>query len=927
MTSQVKLAPEREAALRESVSLDGLWQFRFEEGPSRPIVVPAAWQAQIPDLVHSTGRATYVRSFDLPAAWQDREIVLKFGAVSYYCEVLLNGAPVGANEGGYLPFAIALPKDRLAARNTIEVRVTLPSGDRDAFPEFPFAEIPHGKQSWYGPLGGIWQSVALEARDPRHVTHVAIAADPKSGTVSVNLEASRAAKGSTAVLSVRDPDGAGVTTGDATIGAETTATLTVQDPALWSLDAPNLYELEVAVQADGKTVDAVTETFGFRTVETRDGAILLNGEPVYMRGALDQDYYPEGICTPPSLEFLEDQARKAKAMGLNTLRCHIKVPDPRYYEVADRFGLLVWTEIPNAAVVTEKAAQRLRDTMAGILRRDGNHPSIIAWTIVNEDWGTRLLENADHRAWLKDMFDWLKKADPTRLVVDNSACFPNFHLKTDINDYHYYRSVPERRGEWDAITEQFAAGADWTFSPHGDAERRGDEPLIVSEFGVWGLPHPDKVRGARGEEPFWFESGGNWGAGAAYPHGIENRVTALGLDAVFGGFDAFIEAVQWYQFANLKYEIEVMRSHAAISGYVITELTDVHWEANGLMDIARNPRVFADAFAAINADTVILPRVERYAGYSGETLDVALGVATGGKTIPQGARLSWSGDATGACDVPATGAMQHADLGTQGLVLPEIGENRTGRIDFVLEANGTVLAENSLEFGLYARRDTTSLPKIACADAGLAEFAKGLGYTVTDTANAAFTLAHALDTGDIEAMRAGARYLVLADGSVATNGNLRTDVPEGEKPYRAAEFAGHPLGVGTEQSLPGIGLVERDGTMWRGDWIANFGWIARTGAFAKLPGGPLMDLSFSGVVPHHVMTGMREWEYAGGVIGGVVIGWVQRPAATIFRRNVGEGGVLATTFRLKEEAPGADPVAAAMFDALATTAAGLPGTD
>lgn len=105
-----------------------------------------------------------------------------------------------------------------------------------------------------------------------------------------------------------------------------------------------------------------------------------------MRGALDQDYYPEGIYTPPSLEFLEDQARKSKELGLNLLRCHIKVPDPRYYDVADRFGLLVWTEIPNIQTFTEKSAKRLLDTMEGILRRDGNHPSIVIWTIINEDW-------------------------------------------------------------------------------------------------------------------------------------------------------------------------------------------------------------------------------------------------------------------------------------------------------------------------------------------------------------------------------------------------------------------------------------------------------------------------------------------------------------------------------------------------------------
>ena len=68
------------------------------------------------------------------------------------------------------------------------------------------------------------------------------------------------------------------------------------------------------------------------------------------------------------------------------------------------------------------------------------------------------------RKWLGDMVDWLRQADPTRLVVDNSPCAPNYHVKTDINDYHYYRSLPERRDEWDALTDAFADRPDWAFT-------------------------------------------------------------------------------------------------------------------------------------------------------------------------------------------------------------------------------------------------------------------------------------------------------------------------------------------------------------------------------------------------------------------------------------------------------------------------------
>ena len=148
------------------------------------------------------------------------------------------------------------------------------------------------------------------------------------------------------------------------------------------------------------------------------------------------------------------------------------------------------------------------------------------------------------------------------------------------------------------------------------------------------------VLNADGSEPWWMETGPGWGDGAAYPHGIQNRFAVYQLDSVFGSFDQFINEVQWYQFANLKYEIETMRARASIMGYVITELTDVHWEANGLMDMNRNPRMFHERFAEVNADIVIVPKIKRYAGVSGETFRFDVSISSGGKEIPDRSRAA-----------------------------------------------------------------------------------------------------------------------------------------------------------------------------------------------------------------------------------------------------------------------------------------------
>ena len=116
--------------------------------------------------------------------------------------------------------------------------------------------------------------------------------------------------------------------------------------------------------------------------------------------------------------------------------------------------------------------------------------------------------------------------------------------------------------------------------------------------------------------------------------------------------------------------------------------------------------------------------------------------------------------------------------------------------------------------------------------------------------------------------------------------------------------------------FPGLAVVDRQGTMWRGDWISSFGWLRRNGAFATIPGGPIHDLAFDRVVPHRLLTGFQPWEYETRVHAGVIVGWVHKPAVTIGERRFGEGRLTATTFRLCEEAPGADPLATTLLDAL-----------
>src|SRR4029453_16928412 len=178
--------------------------------------------------------------------------------------------------------------------------------------------------------------------------------------------------------------------------AQFQVTLPIPAPQLWDIGVPNLYRIEVSLDDQGRTTndeeaqadispllagDSLGTTFGMRTIATSpSGQLLLNGRSIYLRGALDQDYYPDLVYTPFSDSQLDAQCAQAQHMGLNCLRTHIKITDPRYYAAADRAGLLIWTELPNWQNLTTAAKKRARTTLAGMVERDWNHPSIVIWT-------------------------------------------------------------------------------------------------------------------------------------------------------------------------------------------------------------------------------------------------------------------------------------------------------------------------------------------------------------------------------------------------------------------------------------------------------------------------------------------------------------------------------------------------------------------
>lgn len=966
---------------RVRISLDGTWEFAPDPTNQyqpdrlpdmRPIRVPGGWETEFPADASAYGRGWYRKTIVIPPEWEGRALFLRFGAVNYHCWVWVNGVPVGEHEGGYTPFHFRVdPHMRSGGENTIVVKVVHPAHAIPRFPDFVFedtaaalqemfgyaiSEIPIGKQNWYGSVSGIWQSVSLEAVNPVFFTGALVTPDVAGRAARVRIglnEPPADGGGLTLTYQIVGADGQPVGARGATplseaVGENRTPERPLPAPAvevpleslrLWDLHDPHLYRLTVALEQDGQELERAEVQFGMRQVESRENRIFLNGRPIYVIGALDQDFYPETGYTPPSDEFLEDQIRKAKHMGLNMLRCHIKVPDPRYLDAADRNGILVWEELPNWTRLTEMAAARGRDTLTRMIERDYNHPSVIIWTIINESWGADLVGREKDREWLKEMYHYTRQIDPTRLVVDNSPCNTphgrNFHLRTDIEDFHIYFAMPDHYQKWADWVQEFAHHPSWTFSYHGDAERTGQEPLMVSEFGNWGLPTLKDLLTEYGEEPSWFRTGSE----ETQPRGVQRRFDRYHLDEIFGSYDQFAVLTQWHQYSALKYQIEEMRKYPSIIGYVITEFTDLHWEVNGLLNIWRRPKVFYNHLASFQAQDVIFAAWQRLNYWEGDLCNVDVIVSHFADVDLAEYRVEWNISDLGVAGTIEPVAVDRNDarkVGTVSFVVPPLSNSLRSRLHLRLkDPSGRIVARNQQVLSFFPSALFRPIKPRTPLWLHDPQALWNLGTKLTEAGYHTVTEADGpLPPGEADGGTPPGGPL---PGEGAARFAVVTQIDEDVARFIAAGGSALLLVHSAEAISPGVPERERikirdrqarieqktwEKNPWEGDWVTNYNWLKHGALFEGIPRaiespleGELMDFQYYKVSPDHVLCGWSADRDFEDLHSGMVVGWVHSPAALIAQCRWGAGKLLATTFKL-ESAFGDDPVATILLQNL-----------
>ena len=330
-----------------------------------------------------------------------------------------------------------------------------------------------------------------------------------------------------------------------------------------------------------------------------------------------------------------------------------------------------------------------------------------------------------------------------------------------------------------------------------------------------------------------------------------------------------------------------MRRRPGLAGYVITEFTDAHWEANGLLDMKRNPRDLPRR----------LPQGERR--HRGRAALGAPVLLVGGDHEDRPLDRAWRGCGAGrgcAGDhhrrqalpshaVPALQSGDIADLGVIEVPLPATSEPRSLRVEFSFkDREGVAIASNHLDVALHAlpEQDDQVFDVIHAPDPQVREHLADLGYEVSDTMDGCdMVVAAEFDKLLVNFVRNGGKLLYLPS-----------------KETTLYPFFPH---------WQNVRVVERAGTLWAGDWASTFAWLRRSGPFGRFPGGPLLDETFDRVLPTHLMNGINLLDFQGRVHAGIVIGWIHKPAAYVVERAYGNGRMVASTFRLFRDPPGCGP--------------------
>jgi beta-galactosidase len=426
----------------------------FDDSKWRNQNLPHDWAVELP-FVHDEAQQShgykplgrrypetsvgwYRRSFNIPASDLGRRIGIEFDGAFRSVLIFVNGCFIGRNDNGYAPFQFDLT-DFLAfgQKNYIVARVDASFGD-----------------GWFYEGAGIYRHVWLTKTDALHLgkwdSTVRTAIDGNSATITLATVVQNQGKQSeNARVTWQILDAAGKTVASADAPAQPvpvdgsstfTAAAKLPNPAVWSVDVPNLYSAIVTVESAGKVRDAERVSFGVRTVLfDADKGFFLNGKSLKIQGTCNhQDHAGVGAALPDRIQWF--RLGVLREMGCNAVRTSHNMPTPEWVEGCDRLGLMMMCETRQMSSSPEGMAQ-----LEAMIKRYRNSPSIVLWSIGNEEWRLQN-EMAEEGAQIATtMVRRCHELDPTRVVsaAVNGSNEKGVSEAFDIVGFNYNLKAPD----------------------------------------------------------------------------------------------------------------------------------------------------------------------------------------------------------------------------------------------------------------------------------------------------------------------------------------------------------------------------------------------------------------------------------------------------------------------------------------------------
>jgi len=554
-------------------NLNGEWTYTFDfgcsgmdkkrelfnsTGFSDKITVPFCPESELSGVGHKDfiPALWYHRTIKIPEKWDEKRILLHFGAVDYECEAFIDGTSAGTHFGGAVSFTFDITHLVTAEEEhnlVVRVKDDTRGGNQ---PGGKQSHVFESRRCHYTRTTGIWQTVWLEAAGKNGLRDVQIIPNFDDGKFTLIPRYYDEQRGYR-LIGTALAGGKTVSTAEVSAANGVSLTLTFDEPRAWSVEDPFLYDIDLKVaDVDYQVVDHVSSYAGLRKVHIEGNRVYLNNEPIFQRLVLDQGFYPEGIWTAPSDAALKNDILLAQKAGFNGARLHQKVFEERFHYWADKLGYLTWGESASwgCDYNTIEGARNFISEWQEIIVRDRNHPSIITWTPWNESGDYH--NPKQHRRLHADTYNICKDLDPTRPVNDASGYL---HHVTDVWTVHTYEQSPEK------LQELLSPRDEEVFrnKPEFEAIYRG-QPYVVDEFGgIKWIP--------RQSQEFADNS---WGYGDD-PKTVEEFYRRLkGLTDVLFGLDH-------------------------VCGFCYTQLTDVEQEQNGIYNYDRTRKFDMDRINAI----------------------------------------------------------------------------------------------------------------------------------------------------------------------------------------------------------------------------------------------------------------------------------------------------------------------------------------